>query len=69
MVATTSDLRTLARSRQKKGALPADFPLAHGWRAGSALPELAAVLDGERALRVADPRSKYPIRVEPPTEK
>jgi ribonuclease D len=67
MVATTSDLRTLARSRQKKGGLPDDFPLAQGWRGRAVLPELTAVLDGERALRVADPRSKFPIRVEPPT--
>jgi ribonuclease D len=66
IVATTSDLRALARSRQKKGTLPADFPLARGWRARAALPELVAVLDGDRALRVADPRSKFPIRVEPP---
>lgn len=66
MVATASDLRTLARSRQKHGSLPSEFPLAQGWRARAVLPELAAVLDGERALRVADPRSKFPIRVEPP---
>jgi ribonuclease D len=66
MVATASDLRALARSRQRKQSLPPDFPLARGWRARAVLPELAAVLDGERALRVADPRSKFPIRVEPP---
>ncbi len=70
MVATTSDLRTpWLDPDKKKGSLPDDFPLGHGWRAKAVLPELAAVLDGERALRVADPRSKFPIRVEPPTEK
>jgi ribonuclease D len=69
IVATTSELKALARVRQDGGPLPERFALAEGWRGRAVLPELNAVLEGRRVLRVHDAKAKYPLRVEyPPGE-
>jgi ribonuclease D len=61
LAASTADVRSLVRARQLRQALPDDIPLTAGWRAAHLLPELLAVLDGRRALRVADLGSECPF--------
>ncbi|MFO0851206.1 MAG: hypothetical protein U0871_22010 [Gemmataceae bacterium] len=61
LVATAQDLKGLVRARQPGGELPADSPLACGWRAAAIRPHLDAVLDGRAAVRVADPASTTPL--------
>jgi ribonuclease D len=61
LVATAQDLKGLVRARQPDGDLPADFPLAVGWRGEAIRPHLEAVLDGRTAVRVADPASSTPL--------
>lgn len=61
LVATAQDLKGLVRARQPGGELPADSPLACGWRAAAVRPHLDAVLDGRAAVRVADPASTTPL--------
>ena len=66
LVATSSDLKELVRSRQP-GADPmsADNRLAAGWRAEFIRPQLDAVLDGKSVLAVRDPRKPAPLTVRP----
>lgn len=61
LVATTSDVKQLVRSRWQKEPLPDDLPLTQGWRAQHILPELLAVLDGRRSVRVADLNAESPF--------
>jgi len=63
LVATTSDLKALVRSRQENGG-PVDSALFAGWRSRAVLPCLEAVLEGKSVLRVTDPRSATPLSVE-----
>jgi ribonuclease D len=60
LVANPQDLRKLARSRLN-GSNIEDSHLAHGWRRDHVLPELLAVLDGKRWLRIADVNSETPL--------
>lgn len=60
LVATTSDLKAVARSRAGRAELP-DVSLTRGWRGRHILPELLAVLDGQHALRVVRPTSLAPL--------
>ena len=61
LVATTQDVKLLVRARFGKSELPADSLLTHGWRREHILPELLAVLDGDRSVRVADVRAEAPL--------
>lgn len=62
LVASNQDLRQLVRARlQDEPELAAESPLSSGWRAAHVLPHLQALLDGRRALRVADVRSDRPF--------
>jgi ribonuclease D len=54
LVATSQDIKLLARSRQQGSSPPADLLLTQGWRARHILPTLLAVLEGRRSLRIAD---------------
>src|SRR5205823_7802163 len=54
LVASTNDVKLLVRARLAGEPLPAESALARGWRAEHVLPELLAVLEGRRLLRVAD---------------
>lgn len=62
LIASNSDLKALARSRAANKSLP-DIPLCRGWRAKSVLPELLALLSGDIAIRVANPRSVDPLEL------
>ena len=60
LVASNTDIRVLVRSRLAKEPLPEDFPLMRGWRAKHILPDLLAVLDGQRALWIEDLGAEAP---------
>lgn len=62
LVATGADLRAVVRSRTFDEPLP-DVPLNRGWRARAVLPELLALLTGETAIRVADPKAADPLEL------
>jgi ribonuclease D len=62
LVASNSDLKAVARSRAFATELP-DVPLCRGWRARSVLPELLALLSGDIAIRVANPRAADPLEL------
>ncbi len=64
LVASNQDVKRLVRARFLGGPLPDDTPLTQGWRAATILPELLAVLDGRRALRVADLTAATPFAYE-----
>jgi ribonuclease D len=61
LVASNTDIRTLVRSRMAKEPLPDDFLLMRGWRAQHVLPELLAVLEGRRAVRIDDLSAEAPL--------
>lgn len=61
LVASNTDLKLLVRAYVQQVPLPADVPLTQGWRGQHILPDLVAVLDGRRAVRVADPISAAPF--------
>jgi ribonuclease D len=71
LVAGSNDLKLLVRSRLQGGALAAESLLTQGWRGTHVLPELLAVLDGRRCLRIADVSAVNPFRfdaIEPTAE-
>jgi ribonuclease D len=61
LVASNTDVKRLVRARFAGSALPADTPLTQGWRAVTVLPELLAVLEGRRAVRIADVTAAVPF--------
>ncbi len=61
LVASSNDVRLLVRARLQKQPLPEESLLTRGWRARHVLPELLAVLDGRRGLRIADVTSETPF--------
>jgi ribonuclease D len=61
LVASSNDLKQLVRAWTLEGQLPADSPLTRGWRAAHLLPELEAVLEGRRSVRVANGRAAAPL--------
>jgi ribonuclease D len=61
LVASNNDLRALVRARLAKEPLPDGVPLVRGWRARHLLPELEAILDGRRALRIDDLTAEAPL--------
>jgi ribonuclease D len=63
LAAASSDIKALVRSRLHGKEPPADIPLTQGWRQTHLLPELLAVLDGRRSLRIADPDSEAPFEL------
>ena len=61
LVATVSDIKLLVRSRLQNEPPPAESLLTQGWRGRHVLPELLAVLDGRRSLRIADVKAAAPF--------
>jgi ribonuclease D len=60
LVASGSDLKALVRSRVERRPSP-DIALNRGWRSQVVLPELNAILDGTRAVRVENLRAAAPL--------
>mgnify|MGYP001312304032 CR=1 FL=1 len=61
LIATTKELRELARSVVLRQELPAGMLLGHGWRMQHLRPMLESVLHGTQGLRVANPRAQAPL--------
>ena len=61
LVASNQDVKRLVRARFLGAALPTDMPLTQGSRADAILPELLAVLDGRRMVRIADVTAPAPF--------
>jgi hypothetical protein len=66
LVASSNDVKMLVRSRMPGGSRPdagedAPLLLSQGWRAAHILPELLAILEGRRLLRVADLGAEAPF--------
>jgi ribonuclease D len=64
LVATNADVKALVRARLRGEPLPPESSLTHGWRAQHILPELQAVLEGRRAVRIADLNADAPLAVD-----
>jgi ribonuclease D len=65
LIASSSDVKELVRAAIKGKPLSKDSILANGWRSAHVLPDLLAVLEGKRALRIADLQGETPFAVEP----
>jgi len=61
LVATGQEVKQLVRASYQGLPPPADSLLCQGWRAANVLPELLAVLEGRRSLRIADPQAEAPL--------
>jgi ribonuclease D len=64
LAASSTDVKLLVRSRLQGAGLPGESMLTRGWRAEHLLPEVLAMLDGRRALRIADVASETPFAFE-----
>jgi ribonuclease D len=61
LVANSTDVKGLVRAKLQGVPPPQDSLLTQGWRAEHVLPQLAAILDGRRSLRVADVTAEAPF--------
>ncbi len=61
LVASNTDIRTLVRCRMANEPLPEGSTLMRGWRAKHVLPDLLAVLEGRRAVRIDDASKEAPL--------
>jgi ribonuclease D len=66
LVATANDVKLLVRAAARGEPPPPECVLADGWRSRAVLPELQAVLEGKRCVRVADLRRDDPLEVTEP---
>jgi ribonuclease D len=64
LVASTTDVRLLVRARLAAQPLPEESLLTRGWRSTHVLPDLLAVLEGRRAVRVTDVAAGSPFAYE-----
>jgi ribonuclease D len=64
LAATAADVKQLVRARLAGAPLPENSLLTHGWRAAHILPELIDLLDGKRALRIANVAAEAPFAYE-----
>jgi ribonuclease D len=61
LVANTSDVKALVRAKFAGAPLPEESQLTRGWRSEHLLPELLALLDGRRVLRIGDLKADGPF--------
>ena len=64
LVASGNDVKLLVKARLAGGPPPEESQLSRGWRAEHVLPDLLAVLDGRRRVRVADVLADAPLAYE-----
>lgn len=64
IIATSQDMRQLIRSRLQGEGLPDDSIWLGGWRAAHVLPEVLAILEGRRSIRIADLAAETPFAYE-----
>jgi ribonuclease D len=63
LVASGQDVKVLVRAHVQGGGPPTESLLVQGWRGRHILPELEAVLEGRRSVRVVNVRSESPFAV------
>ncbi len=61
LVANGADVKLLVRARLAGQELPSESLLTTGWRRDHILPDLLAILDGRRSLRIADLSADAPF--------
>jgi ribonuclease D len=61
LVANGNDIKLLVRAQLAGQPMPSESLLATGWRRAHVLPELLAVLEGRRLLRIADIAAEAPF--------
>lgn len=61
LVANSQDIKLLVRSRLQRTPLPEDSLLCHGWRREHVLPDLLAVLDGKKTMRIVNVAADSPF--------
>jgi ribonuclease D len=61
LTASTTEVRYLVRAAAQGLPVPEDSQLASGWRQQHILPELMAVLEGRRSVRVANVKADAPL--------
>jgi ribonuclease D len=61
LVANGNDVKSLVRSRLAGQPLPEESLLTAGWRKDHILPDLLAVLEGRRLVRIADVAADAPL--------
>ncbi len=64
LVSSNNDVKLLVRARLAGAPLPPESVLTTGWRSAHVLPDLLAVLDGQRVVRVADVKAEAPFAYE-----
>jgi ribonuclease D len=64
LVANNTDVKLLVRAHLVGEPYPEESALTSGWRARHLLPELLAVLEGRRMVRIADVRAEAPFAYE-----
>lgn len=64
LVASANDVKLLVRTASQKQKMPESSPFAGGWRASAILPELEAVLRGQRSIRIASLEREAPFLIE-----
>ena len=61
LVASNNDVKMLVRARLAEQPLPSESLLTSGWRRTHILPDLLAILEGRRLLRIADVKTDAPF--------
>jgi ribonuclease D len=61
LVASNNDIKLLVRARLAGQPLPAESLLTTGWRREHILPDLLAILEGRRWLRIAEVAAEAPF--------
>jgi ribonuclease D len=67
LVANSGDVKSLVRAKYAGSPHPEDSQLVRGWRAEHLLPELLAMLEGRRGLRIGDLHADGPFAYDPPS--
>jgi hypothetical protein len=62
-VASAGEVKNLVRA-YRQGRLPENSPLVEGWRRGHILPELLALLEGRRSMRLAPVSALAPFIID-----
>jgi len=63
LVASSQDVKLLVRARTAGQSPPAASLLTQGWRARHVLPEMLAILDGRRSLRIVNVAGDTPFEL------
>jgi ribonuclease D len=64
LVASANDVKALVRSASQQQKMPESSPFASGWRAQAILPELQAMLEGRRSIRIDSLQREAPFSIE-----